>query len=147
MPPPAFQLFPGEGVSIAQMFLKIEENRIFLAIVLFERRAQLADRAADVDPGVLLHGIELALPLAEQLEDEFPAVAAEAQRLAAEDLPAVDVEAVLAQIGAGEERADLGAERRGDRLVGLQDQDPLVAQRQMVEPPLEDPGDDPPVLV
>ena len=64
-----------------------------------------------------------------------------------EDLAARDEVAVAGDRAAGEEPAQLGGERRRHRLIGLEDQHPLVADRQVVEPPLEDPGDDPAVVV
>src|SRR6185436_10975583 len=83
----------------------------------------------------------------EQLHQDLAAVAAEAQWPAAEDLAPPDVEAVLADLRAGEEIRDLLPELRGEGLIGFQDKDPLVADRQVLQPPLEDPGDDPAVLV
>src|SRR6185436_15183349 len=96
---------------------------------------------------VLLDRVELAPAAAEELQHALAAVAAEADRLAAKDLAASQVEAVLADIGAREQRLDLGAQLGGHQLVGLEQQHPLVAQRQLIEPPLEDPRDDAAVLV
>ena len=76
------------------MLLEVEEDRVLLPVPFLERRAQAADRAADVDAGVLLLRIELAAVAAEELQEVLAAVAAEADGVAAEDLAAADVEAV-----------------------------------------------------
>src|SRR5215217_2411084 len=100
----AVELFLGECLGIAEVLLEVEEDRVLLQVPLLQRGAQAADGAADVDAGVLLDGIELGAAAAEELEQHLAAVAAEAQGLAAEDLPAADVEAVLPHVRAGEER-------------------------------------------
>ena len=45
------------------------------------------------------------------------------------------------------EGRDLLPQLGSHRLIRLQDQHPIVAQGEVVEPPLEDPGDDPAVVV
>src|SRR6202012_339069 len=147
-PAAALEFFPGEGLSIAEVLLEIELDRVLLDVVLLQWRPQAADRAAHVDAGVLLDRIEPGAAAPEELEQDLAAVPPEAQRLAAEDLPATDVEALLAHgVRPGEQGRDLLPELRRHRLVGLQDQHPVVAQGEVVEPPLEDPGDDPAVVV
>src|ERR1700681_1413237 len=107
---PAFVLFLGEGLSIVEMLLQGGEDEILLAVPLVERRTQAADRAANVDPGVLLHR---AAP---------GAAREEAQGAGAKDLPLAFVEVVSPRLGAGQESLDLRPQLGGHGLVGLQDQ-------------------------
>src|SRR6185503_9711525 len=96
VPAAALEFFPGERLSIPQMFLQIELDRVLLDVPFLQRRPQAAHRAAHVDASVLLDRIEPGAAAPEELQQHLAAVPPEAQRLAARDLPAADVEAVLA---------------------------------------------------
>src|SRR6185295_2318287 len=144
---PPLEFFAREGFGVAQMLVEIEEDRILLPVPFLERLTEFGHRAAYVHPRVLLERIELRAAPPEQFEQEFRAVSAMLDRTAPEDLPAADVEARFRDLGTSEDVGDLLPQRLGQRLIGLEDQHPLVRDRQVVEPPLEDPRDDPPVLV
>src|SRR5436305_15004106 len=92
-------LLAREGVGVAQVLFEVEEDRVLLLVPFLERRPQPRRPAAHVDAGVLLPRVELAAAAPEELQQVLVAVAAEADGVAAEDLPAADVEAGGGDLG------------------------------------------------
>src|SRR6185295_3712903 len=101
------QLLAREGLGISKVLLEVELDRILLEVPLLQGRPQPSHGAADVDPRILLDGVQLRAAAAEQLEQDLAAVTPEADGLAAEDLAAADVVAVLLHVGPRQKRRDL----------------------------------------
>ena len=128
--------FVRKELRVAPVLLDEEGQVVLFSIGFDQVVAQLLHGAGDVEVVIdQIAGIDHHLVAPEHLEQVFRVVAAMPNPAIAEPLPPLDVHAVHARRGRGVQSAQLVDELRGQTLVGVEREDPVSFDRQLLERP------------